>query len=275
MASVKVKLRPSTVNGREGTLYYQIIHNRVVRQINTEYKLFVSEWDCHSETVVLHHLSPEQDRNNYLLSISSRIRWDRDRLNKIIHTLSQSGTFVADDIVVRFRGGRQEQSFNDYICQQIARLKRLGKIRTSETYTAALRSFSGFMNDKEVLFDQIKADLIAEYEAYLKGRGNSPNTVSFYMRILKAVYNRAVEDGLTEQRHPFKSVYTGVEKTMKRALPLNAIRRIKGLDLSLKPSLDFARDMFLFCFYTRGMSFIDMAYLRKKDLQNGILSYRR
>ena len=274
MASVKVKFRPSTIGDKEGTLYYQVIHNRVVRQIYTDYKLFASEWDYHSEAVNLHLISSKDERNNYLLSISSRIRWDKDRLNKIIYTLSQSGTFVADDIVVRFLN-RQEQSFNDYICLQIARLKRLGKIRTSETYTAALRSFSGFMNDKEVLFDQLNADLIAEYEAYLKGRGNSPNTVSFYMRILKAVYNRAVEDGLTEQRHPFKSVYTGVEKTLKRAISLNDLKHIKGLDLSLKPNLDFARDMFLFCFYTRGMSFIDMAYLRKKDLQNGILSYRR
>ena len=274
MASVKVKFRPSTIGDKEGTLYYQVIHNRVVRQIYTDYKLFASERDCPSETVNLHLISSKDERNNYLLSISSRIRWDKDRLNKIIYTLSQSGTFVADDIVVRFLN-RQEQSFNDYICLQIARLKRLGKIRTSETYTAALRSFSGFMNDKEVLFDQLNADLIAEYEAYLKGRGNSPNTVSFYMRILKAVYNRAVEDGLTEQRHPFKSVYTGVEKTLKRAISLNDLKHIKGLDLSLKPNLDFARDMFLFCFYTRGMSFIDMAYLRKKDLQNGILSYRR
>ena len=182
---------------------------------------------------------------------------------------------MTDDVVVRFQDNRQEPSFNNYIRQQIARLKRLGKVRTSETYTAALRSFSGFMDDKEVLFDQINADLIAEYEAYLKGRGNSPNTISFYMRILKAVYNRATEDGLTEQRHPFKSVYTGVEKTLKRAISLGDLKCIKGLDLSLKPNLDFARDMFLFCFYTRGMSFIDMAYQRKKDLQNGILSYRR
>ena len=265
MASVKVKFRPSTVNGKEGTLYYQVIHNRVVRQINTEYKLFVSEWDSHSETVVLHHLLTGQERNNYLLSIGSRIKWDKDRLNKIIHKLFQSGTFVTDDVVMRFHENRQELSFNAYISQQIARLKRLGKIRTSETYTAALRSFNGFINGKDVLFDQLNADLLAEYEAYLKGRGNTPNTISFYMRILKAVYNRAVEDGLTEQRHPFKSVYTGVEKTMKRALSLNDIRRIKGLDLSLKPNLDYARDMFLFCFYTRGMSFIDMAYLRKKD----------
>lgn len=275
MASVKVKFRPSTIGGKEGTIYYQLIHNRVVRQIYTNYKLFASEWDCHSEAVILHCLPNEQERNNYLLSISSRIRWDKERLNKIIHTLSQSGTFVTNDIVVRFHGSRQEQSFNDYIRQQIARLKRLGKIRTSETYTAALRSFSDFMNDKEVLFSQINPDQIAEYEAYLKGRGNSPNTISFYMRILKAVYNRAVENGLTEQRHPFKSIYTGVEKTLKRAISLNDLKHIKGLDLSLKPNLDFARDMFLFCFYTRGMSFIDMAYLRKKDLQNGILSYRR
>lgn len=275
MASVKVKFRPSTIGGKEGTLYYQVIHNRVVRQIYTDYKLFASEWDCHSEAVILHRVPNEQERNNHLLSISSRIIWDKDRLNKIIQALSQSGTFVADDIVMRFQDNRQEQSFNAYICQQIARLKRLGKIRTSETYTAAFRSFNGFMNDKEVLFNQISADLIAEYEAYLKGRGNSPNTISFYMRVLKAVYNRAVEDGLTGQRHPFKSVYTGVEKTLKRAISLNDLKRIKGLDLSLKPNLDFARDMFLFCFYTRGMSFIDMAYLRKKDLQNGILSYRR
>lgn len=275
MASVKVKFRPSTIGGKEGTIYYQVIHNRVVRQIYTDYKLFASEWDCHSEAVILYHVPNEQERNNYLHSINSRIRWDMDRLNKIIQTLSQSSTFVTNDIVVRFQDNRQEQSFNAYIRQQIARLKRLGKIRTSETYTASLRSFSGFMNDKEVLFDQINADLIAEYEAYLKGRGNSPNTISFYMRILKAVYNRAVGDGLTGQRHPFKSVYTGVEKTLKRAISLNDLKRIKGLDLSLKPNLDFARDMFLFCFYTRGMSFIDMAYLRKKDLQNGILSYRR
>jgi len=275
MASVKVKFRPSTIGGKEGTIYYQVIHNRVVRQIYTDYKLFASEWDCHSEAVILHRVPNEQERNNYLHSISSRIRWDKDRLNKIIQALSQSSTFETDDIVVRFQDNRLEQSFNAYICQQIARLKRLGKIRTSETYTVALRSFSSFMNDKEVLFDQLNADLMAEYEAYLKGRGNSPNTISFYMRILKAVYNRAVEDGLTGQRHPFKSVYTGVEKTLKRAISLNDLKRIKGLDLSLKPNLDFARDMFLFCFYTRGMSFIDMAYLRKKDLQNGILSYRR
>lgn len=107
------------------------------------------------------------------------------------------------------------------------------------------------MKGRDILFGELNSDLLMEYEAYLKNRGNSPNTISFYMRILKAVYNRAVENGLTGQ-NLFKSVYTGVEKTLKRAIHLNDIRRIKRLDLSLKPHLDFARDMFLFYFYTRG-----------------------
>lgn len=275
MATIKTKFRSSSVEGREGALYYQVIHNRVVRQISTGYKLFASEWDQRSEAVIPCQHPAGMERDNYLLSVGERIRRDKIRLEKAIRTLSQSGPFTADDIVIRFHDSGQEPSFNDYIRQQIVRLKHLGKIRTSETYTAALKSFSSFMKGSDILFGELNSDLLMEYEAYLKNRGNSPNTISFYMRILKAVYNRAVENGLTGQRNLFKSVYTGVEKTLKRAIHLNDIRRIKRLDLSLKPHLDFARDMFLFCFYTRGMSFVDMAYLKKGDIANGILTYRR
>lgn len=80
---------------------------------------------------------------------------------------------------------------------------------------------------------------------------------------------------LDKLRNPFRKVYTGVDKTVKRALPLSAIKKIKALDLSLNASLDFARDMFLMSFYLRGMSFVDMAYLKKSDLQDGSVTYRR
>lgn len=83
------------------------------------------------------------------------------------------------------------------------------------------------------------------------------------MRNLRAVYNRAVEKGLTAQQYPFRHVYTGVDKTVKRAIPIKAIKALKDLDLATNSALDFARDMFMFSFYTRGMSFVDMAYLRR------------
>lgn len=41
------------------------------------------------------------------------------------------------------------------------------------------------------------------------------------------------------------------------------------------PSADFARDMFMLSFYLRGMSLMDMAFLRKSDLSYGYVTYRR
>lgn len=272
MASVKVKFRPSTVNGKEGTIYYQVIHKRVIRQIKTDYRILADEWNEKNGAVII----ASDSRNAILHSIRERIDRDIKRLNTVISKLHGSGNeFTANDIVEGFHESVNGQSFFQFMESVIVQLKRLNRERTAETYTATLNSFMRFRKDNDVLLDEINSDLMMEYEAYLKAHGVTMNTVSFYMRILRATYNRAVEKDLTGQRNPFRHVYTGIDKTVKRAIPLKAIKRIKELDLSLKPSLDFARDMFLFSFYTRGMSFIDMAYLRKKDLQNGVLSYRR
>ncbi len=272
MASVKVKFRPSTLNGKEGTIYYQIIHKRVIRQIKTDYRILADEWNDKNGAVII----VSDSRSSVIRSIKERINRDIKRMNTVISRLHESGDeFTANDIVVKFYESVNEQSFSQFMESVIVQLKRLNRERTAETYTATLNSFMRFRKDNDVLLDEISSDLMIEYEAYLKAQGVTMNTVSFYMRILRAVYNRVVEKGMTGQRNPFRHVYTGIDKTVKRAIPLKVIKRIKELDLSLKPSLDFARDMFLFSFYTRGMSFIDMAYLRKKDLQNGILSYRR
>lgn len=125
------------------------------------------------------------------------------------------------------------------------------------------------------MLDCLNSKVMESYEAWHHNRGVTPNTISFYTRILRAVYNRAVEEDVIENRNPFRHVYTGIDKTTKRALPLDMIKKIKELDLSLNPSLDFARDMFMISFYLRGMSFIDMAYLKKSDLKKGYVTYRR
>ncbi len=138
-----------------------------------------------------------------------------------------------------------------------------------------LSSFRRFREDVDVPLDKVNSDMMLAYEAYLKSIGISPNGSSFYMRNLRAVYNRAVEKEVTVQRYPFRQVYTGVDKTVKRAVSAEVIKRLKEMDFEGNRRLDFARDMFMFSFYTRGMSFVDMAYLKKKDLANGILSYRR
>ena len=273
MASIKVKFRPSTVADHEGTIYYQIIHERKVRQLLTEYKVFPDEWDESRSMVTT---TQKSERKSFILSIRERIRWDVERLTKIDRKLDSNGlTYTADDVIDEFNRYAHEYSLFNFMESLIARLKQNGKIRTSETYRSTLNSFKNFRQDEDIMLDCITSDIMEAYEAWHKKRGVAPNTISFYTRILRAVYNRAVEDDIIENRNPFRKVYTGVDKTVKRALPLAVIKKIKALDLSLTPALDYARDMFLMSFYLRGMSFIDMAYLKKSDLKNGYITYRR
>ena len=274
MTSIKVKFRPSTIDGKEGTIYYQVIKNRVVRQQKTDYHIYANEWNGNSSEVVLPRY--DKSRELYLMGIMEKIQIDIRHFDKIINTLEHySATYSTDDVIAEFVANNPENYLFSFMESVIANLKTLGKVRTSETYAATLCSFRRFRENKDVPLDDVDSDMMMAYEAYLKNTGVSPNSSSFYMRNLRAVYNRAVEKDLTSQRFPFKHVYTGVDKTVKRAVPLKVIKKIKEKDFTMNPTFDFARDIFLMSFYTRGMSFVDMAYLRKKDLQNGVLSYRR
>lgn len=271
MASIKVKFRPSTVADHEGTIYYQIIHERKVRQLLTDYKVFPTEWDDNRSLVTT---TQKSERKSFILSIRERIRWDIERLTKIDRKLDADGiSYTADDVIEEFHRYAHEYSLFNFMESIIAKLKQNGKVRTAETYKSTLNSFKKFRNDEDIMLDCITSAVMEDYEAWHKKRGVAPNTISFYTRILRAVYNRAVEDDIIENRNPFRHVYTGVDKTVKRALPLAVIKKIKALDLSLTPALDFARDMFMMSFFLRGMSFIDMAFLKKTDLINGYITY--
>lgn len=273
MASIKLKFRPSTVADLEGTIYFQIIHNRKPRQLLTEYRVMPCEWDERRSTILIF---PDSKRKALLLSIRERIQLDIERLSRIIKKYDVAELeYSADDVIREFNRHSIEYSLFSFFNNIIEKLKQNGKIRTSETYRSTLNSFRAFRNDKDMLLDCISSEIMEAYEAWLHNRGVAPNTISFYNRILRAVYNRAVEDEIIVDRKPFRHVYTGINKTVKRALPLIVLKKIKNLDLSLNSGLCFARDMFIMSFYLRGMSFIDMAYLKKSDLKNGYVTYRR
>ncbi len=271
MATVKVKFRASSIPTKEGTVFYQVIHNRVARQVNPGYKLYPHEWDTANAEIVFPP-GTGNGRRNYLVSLKSALAEDVRRFKGIISCFERAARHYTPEEVVECFLISGFMSFGRELVRQ---LKQIGKMRTAERYTTVLNSFGRFLGEKDVLLDEVSSHLMVEYEIFLHANDVCPNTSSYYMRGLRAIYNRAVERELTLQRSPFKHVYTGIDKTVKRAVSLKIIRRIRELDLTLFPAMDFARDIFMFSFYTRGMSFVDMAYLRKNNLQNGILSYRR
>lgn len=273
MASIKVKFRPSTIAGHEGSIYYQILHDRKSRQLAADYKIFPEEWDEKRGQVITKKGS---QRMSLILSIRELIRRDVERLTKICRNLDlKELSYTAEDVIEEFQRYKDEYTLFNFMEKLIIKHKKNGKIRTSETYASALKSFKKFRKDEDIMLDCISSEVMEEYEAWLKSNGLITNSISFYNRILRAVYNRAVEDEIIENRNPFRKVYTGIDKTIKRALPLSIIKKIIQLELSKTPAVDFARDMFILCFYLRGMSFVDMAYLKKSDLKKGSVIYRR
>lgn len=274
MASVKLKFHSNGTG--EGRLFFQVIQARVVRQIKTGFRIRAEAWDLRRGEIRLQDPGGNpQDAS--LKTICGQLAWERARIERSIRSLEASGRpYTADDILAAYRrdvsGG---DSVFAYMRRQAERLRSIGRIRTCETYLQGLNSFMRYRGGVDLYFDMLDADMVERYEGYMRARRLSRNTTSFYMRVLRCIYNRAVEEGLTVQTDPFRRVYTGVDKTAKRAITLPEIRRIKALDLSGRSDLDFARDIFMFSFYMRGMSFIDIAYLRKKDLADGRLRYIR
>lgn len=274
MASIKVKFRPSSVEGREGIIYYQIIHERKTRQLQAGYRLYAWEWDVRRASVVV---PKEGARVGHVLNVNELIKCDLLRLKRIVRLFEDHGRcFTVAEVVEEYLRYIRECSLFNYMTMQIGRLKKNGRHRMAEIYSTTLNSFRRFRGGEDIMLDCITSDIMEDYEAWnIRSCSNAPNTISFYLRNLRAVYRRAVEDELITDRYPFRRVYTGIEKTVKRALPLPLMRKIMKLDLSMDREMDYARDMFMLSFMLRGMSIVDMAFLRKSDLREGHISYRR
>ncbi len=271
--SVKLCFRPSSVPKKAGRLYYQIIFRRASYQYNSQYQIYETEWSKQTGLIIIDALS---QRGKELMTIRKRTDWETAKLYEIAQRMFNVSESVDYDLVVHeFETQKAQQSFRSYIMGQIVRLEQKGKSRTSETYLSTYRSFMRFLKRDDILMYEIDQNMIEDYELWLQKDGLAPNSTSFYMRILHTILHKAVRQSLIPSCDFFQNVYTGIATTTKRAIGIDSLKRIKTLDLRLFPQLDFARDMFFLSLYFRGMSFVDMANLQHKNLQNGHLVYCR
>lgn len=165
-------------------------------------------------------------------------------------------------------------TLGEYVRELTQRLHKNGKHRSAEIYTCTLRSFMRFRKEKDLLISQLDSLIMEDYESYLRKNGLTLNTISFYMKRLRAIYNKALEQYGLEDRKPFAHSFTKNTPTAKRALTAENIHQIVAAT-TITEEEALARDLFLFSFYTRGMSFVDIAFLEKGSLKDGQLIYKR
>ncbi|TGX82339.1 site-specific integrase [Palleniella muris] len=271
MATIKVKFRPSSVAGKEGTVYYHIINQREIRCIGTDYHVLPCEWDSRHASV---HIARDSCRKAHLQLIQDKICWELRQMRTVVLQKEGYG-YGIDELAETLRRLPSCQSVFSFIRTQIERKEQMKRWGTAKTYSDALRKFSAFRCGNDIAFGSLTSDMVEGYEAWLCCQRLKQNTIAYYLRTLRTLYHKAVETGLVEERNIFRHVRTSSVHTSKRAISIECIRNIVQLHLRQGSALAFARDMFMFSLYMRGMAFVDMAFLKKSDVRYGVLSYNR
>lgn len=301
MTSIRFHFAPPPRGGEHpGRVYLRVIHRRRHKDMRRDYALYAGEWDPVLRSVKLGSVS--SSRRLELEQISHSMSRDLERLEQIVSTLTVEGHTTLEEICRRFLEGGAAGSlsvFAEGVCME---LHARGRVRTSRACRSAVRSLRGFTG-KDPGFGELTPSLMVRYESYLLERGLQMNTVSFYMRNLRALYFRAVDAGLVACGgvNPFRDVFTGVFDTRRRALDQQELNLLASLErrlwcreqpLSPRPGFGGCRggsgedlrslhlqrqalDYFMFAFHSRGMSFVDMAYLKKSEVSCDTILYKR
>lgn len=163
--------------------------------------------------------------------------------------------------IIEKKAVRRPRRVLEYWRGLILNLKTNMNFGTARNYRNSLYRFSEFLDRHDIAFSKIDADLVSDYELWLRKRGLKMNSVSFYLRCLRSVCNQAVSEGIARRIVPFQKVFTGVCATRKLAVPETVFSKL--LHWQLPPeheSLALSRDIFLFSYCARGMAFVDICF---------------
>lgn len=230
-------------------------------------------WDFGHHTFIP---SGDEQQQAEVRLVASMVRWEMQRMTEIVSSKESARLeYTVDELLHAFHSLPPVQTLFTFMQHQVEARQQRGRAGTAASYSNVLHSFRHFRHDRDLTFDMLTHEIIDQYEGWLRARGVCANSSSSYLRVLRSVYRMSVRAGLTPDRDIFRNAYLGYARTAKRALFARDISRLASLCLPPGSSLAFARDLFLFSTYMRGMSFADMAFLRKDSLVGGVVTYSR
>lgn len=274
MATIRIRLSKNRIHN-DGTypLVFQVIHQRRKRLIYTSYNLRDAEFDSMREKVI--YIAGGQYSEYKVRKLNARLKEELKILQKIESELIRTRIdYTIEDIIFTYQKKDRPCSLFNYMNQLIVRKQSSGK--HGNAYKSTLSSFQKFTGKVDMQFSEISPLLLIQYTEYLTSNKKSDNTIAYYLRNLRTVYNQALKERvITLNNKPFCGLSLAPRKTIKRALDKKSMKLVTLVDLSDKPHLDLARDIFMFSFYMRGASFIDIALLKHSSISNGSIEYCR
>lgn len=252
----------------------RLTHNRVTRYIQTGHSALPQEWIQASETIETKRLP-----KNRVNTINGLILQQKSAAMSLINDLEKFGdlnSLSVSELKDKIMDKSPKTTFRAFTQKIIDELKTAKKFGNASCYQQAIDFIDRHCNKKDFTFDQINYQLIKHLEAQHLAKGKTWNSLSFYLRTIRSVYNRAIKEGKAKRdNYPFLNYSIKETKTAKRAIPKSDIQKIADLDVERDTNLWHARNYFMFSFYNIGMNFIDIAYLKMSNIVDGRLQYVR
>ena len=159
---------------------------------------------------------------------------------------------------------------------KINRLRQSDKISTSNIYNDAKNSFKSFKSKLHLI--EITPEFLQKYELHMLAKDRSITTISMYIRCLRSIYNKAVDDGLIDRKYyPFgrNKFQPKAPRNIKKALTISPIKSIIEYKAKEGSNQQLAKDMWLVSYYCNGMNIKDIISLKFNDINSDSLYYDR
>ena len=273
MAKAKIVLfKSKTLKDGSHPIMLRITHLKKIKYLYLNFAVKPEEWLADTQTITTKNKKLKRVYNIQNLNFHRAYV----KAMEVISDLESLNKVYSVDLISHKIKGVESSTFKVFTQKIINELEEQGKHGNATCYKRIQTAFLKFLNGKDISFDQIDFSTLKKFETSMLKKGNKINSVAFEFRTLRAVYNRAIKEGFAKKElYPFEKFKIKTEETQKRALSKEEIISIRDIDLVNLPGQKKARDLFLFSFYTMGMSFVDIAYLKVSDIRRGRLNYSR
>lgn len=252
----------------------RLTHLRKTTSISTGFSVQENYWDEKRSEIKSSypHVDSVHRLNNVILK-------EKAKANDILNKLYDEGKLhymSIDQVKNRIVRKHRYNSFFGYGNSLVEDLKKSHRYGTARNYSGALSVLRTFMNGRDIKFNEFNYSLILKFEKYHLNRGNGLNSLSCYLRVFRAIYNKGIKEGLiAREAYPFVNYTIRQEPTKKRAIDVKYIKRILDLDLPKQSVLFRYRNYFICSYLLYGMNFTDMAYLKLENIVDNRLKFRR
>jgi len=253
----------------------RVTKNRITRYIFTEYSVLEDDWNPDEQAV---KMTSKQYRN--VTRVNNHLHQQLLDASDNITKLNSTGEILqmkVNDVRHNIASNEESASFKTFTAKIIAELKEAKKLGNADVYQQTLNFMVRLTGRKDLTFDDIDFQMIKSVESkFLSNEGNTLNGLSFYLRTVRAIYNRAIKEGKAKrENYPFTLYSIKETKTRKRAIRKTDMDQFKSYKAKRNTHQWHTRNIFLFSFYNRGMNFADIAKLRMSDIENDRIIYNR